>query len=494
MNEPLQNGTPRIPHKIRFVGFAPDVDPITPGALLDMTNLYPTAKGYRTYVGLARYTENMLPSACLGAFSCVIGADHVLAAGVSGQLYLLVGTTLTASGAATSPITGRWRFDIYGNDLIAVNGVDPAKVYNGTGTFVDLAGSPPIASIVQATGYSLFLIKVNSSDWISTLNDTIWAPSIATETVQGTLRRGSGNITAAHKVRGGGIALYKRKHISVGRFSGPPFYWDFGDGISDEVGAPGQEAVANIGGVHYFPGPDDFYSCDGVSINRIPNNLKEWFFDHLNQTLDYLICARWDQTKSLIFWHFPSIDADPPEALDAWICYNLRSGKWTADLTPPRIDMPVFGAIQTGQITYASLTETYPTYGDMDFLYGDLQSRTVDISGAFRHSDHALYLYNGQPGQASFTTHDFGDRESLYQVTRLKPHYEIYPADGATIQPLNQKHRPGQTPVPGPTKTLSSDGAFNVHNTALLQRYKHVGLSEFEVTGIDAAVEYAGES
>jgi hypothetical protein len=489
--EVLQNGIPQVQGKIRFADFAPDADSIIPGILLDMENLYPTAKGYRSYPALTRYSANTLPGECLSAFATVIGGSLILLAGTSDKLYYLSGTDLTDSGLTPTATTARWRFELYDGKVIATNGVDASYTYDGS-SFGNLAGSPPVASIVQATDSSLFLIKANSSDWISTLNSSLWTPSIATETVEGTIRKGSGDITAAHRLRGG-IAIYKQKSLVFGQFSGPPFYWDFGNGISDEIGTFGQEAVANLGDVHYFLGPDDFYSFDGYSLQRIPNQLKEWFFDRLNGQFAHLVSARWDQRRSLIFWHFPSVSANPETALDSWICFNLRTGKWSAHSSSVRIDCPIFTAVPTGQLTYALLTTTYPTYNDMDFMYGDLQSRTVDISAAFRTSDHALHLYNGTPGRSSFTTHDFGDRRSLYEVSGVRPHYEKFPEAGATLQPLNTRV-PGKEPVAGDECELSDDGSFDFLNTARLQRFKHVGRSEYEITGLDVLVEYAGDA
>src|SRR5689334_17703593 len=301
--ERFQEGVPQVQGMIRFQDFAPDADPVTPGILLDMENNVPTAKGYRAYPRLTQYSKTMLASACVGAYGTTIGGQLVVLAGTATKLYFLNNTVnFIDSGLIPTTTAGRWRFDEYAGVIIAVNGVNTPYTYNGT-VFGSLGGGPPISSIVQATKYSLFLILSNSSSWISSLNSTIWTPSIATATVTGTIASGSGNITAAHRLRGG-IAIYKKKSLTFGQFAGPPFYWDFGNGISDEIGTYGQECVANVGDAHYFPGPDDFYSFDGYSLQRLPNNLKEWFFDNLDQPHADLICSRWDQKRSLIFWHF----------------------------------------------------------------------------------------------------------------------------------------------------------------------------------------------
>ena len=63
---------------------------------------------------------------------------------------------------------------------------------------------------------------------------------------------------------------------------------------------------------------------------------------------------------------------------------------------------------------------------------------------------------------------------------------------GATCQPLNQ-NKAGLAPVNGTVKSISDDGWFNVRNTALMQRFKITGLSEFETTGLETQMDYAGD-
>lgn len=486
----LARGQPQIVDRAVFADFAPDIDPITPGILIDCSNAYPTVKGFRSYPSLVRYSTNNLPGTAFGVFSGAQGSADVLVAGVADQLYELVAKTFVSAGLSLGTITppARWRFDMYGTDLIAVNGLDPVQMKPISGSFATLGGGPPVASIAQATDFSLFLIEANSSRWWSSLSDTIWTPSIATQTVRGNLDSTNGNISAAHALRSG-IAIYKRKALHYGTFTGPPFYWDFVT-VSTQIGAPSQEAIANLGDVQYFLGPDDFYAFDAQSLKRIPNNLKEWFFANYDQTKDYLVSARWEQEKSLIFWHFASLQS-VGETIDLWICYNLRTGKWSKGAE--MVDVPVFSSIQTGNLTYADFTATYPTYADVEGLrYGDLRSRAIDLSGVIKSADHGLYLYNGAPAGGYVTSHDFGDRHNMYQVTRLRPQFSVYPQSGAILEVLSQ-YRPGDAPVAGPVVNLSSDGWFNFRNTSRLQRFKITALSEMEITGVEAMVDYAGE-
>src|SRR6185369_16121768 len=124
---------------------------------------------------------------------------------------------------------------------------------------------------------------------------------------------------------------YKDHALHFGVFEGPPFYWNFRI-VSHEIGTPCQESVANLGDIQYFLGPDDFYSFDGYNLQRVPNNMKEWFFATVDLYFNTTIMTRWDQRRNLVFWHFPSLNPPSgyaPGTVDTWISLNIRNGKWS---------------------------------------------------------------------------------------------------------------------------------------------------------------------
>lgn len=478
--------------------FAPDALETTSGAILGAGNIYPTLKGWRHYPSLVPIATGALPKKCLGAFTAVLpGGNVVVVAGTEDQLYLYSAGAWVSQALSPSTISGRWRFDQYGSLIIGVNGSNAPFSYNGSGAFGALAGSPPNAALVQASDYSLFLVEPNSAKWWSSLSATVWTPSIATQTVTDTLDETPGNIIGLHRLRGG-MTLYKNKSFAYSQFQGPPFYWDFNT-ISTTIGAPCHEAIANLGEIHYWPGNDDFYSFDAYSLNRVPNQLRNWFFDNLDSRHRNKIASRWDQKLGLIFWHFPSRQASPAGALDSWICLNTKNGKWGASRDssygPALIDMPFFNAIETGALTYDALTTTYPTYGAFSGLfYGDLASRSDEITGALPTSGRLLSLYNGVPAPAMIVTNDLGDYVNLFECSRVKPHFSIAPATkNATLTVLNQRE-PGTPPVVGLTKAMSNDGFFNFVNTARMQRFKIVINEDAEAVGFTADTVFAGDN
>src|SRR5262249_15913437 len=126
-----------------------------------------------------------LPSICFGAYTAyLLGTSLTVLATVNG-LY----TVPAAGGAVVPQVTGlantqnRWRFSTYGQDLIAVDGVDVPYYYRlANGNFQMLPGNPPIAALVTTTDYSVVLVPPNSQTLWSNLSDTApWVPDNATE-------------------------------------------------------------------------------------------------------------------------------------------------------------------------------------------------------------------------------------------------------------------------------------------------------------------------
>jgi hypothetical protein len=154
--------------------------------------------------------------------------------------------------------------------------------------------------------------------------------------------------------------------------------------------------------------------------------------------------------------------------------------------------MPVFSAIETDQLTYGQFTTTYPTYGDIPdgLTYGDNRSGRAGISGSIKKSDHKAHIHDGA-GAGFITTNDFGDYFNMYRVTRVRPQWAVRPSSGATLQPLSQSN-PGGALTAGVVTTMSSDGWFNMRNTARVQRFKIKVNSQSEIVGVEARIQYAG--
>lgn len=425
--------------RLELGDFSPDLDLVVQGfsrkqipqralALLsDSQWVYSTTGGFTNMPAL-QAQSSPLPSKVVGAYGAEVGGAFIVVEGTYNQLYLNIDGLLVNQNLTLANTQNPWYFTVYGNDLLATNGADPVQVSINGGHFAALAGSPPLFSIVEATPFSLFGVVPNSNQYYFTLNDTIWTPSIATSTGTAILGATSGIIRAAKQLRGG-IAMFKHNSLYYGQFAGPPLFWDF-TVVSTQVGTYGPHSVVAVDTTLYFVGPDDFWMFDGYSLQRMPNNLKKFFFNDLDSNFAGNIFATYDVPRSQIFFYYPSVNAFPLGSLDSYVSYSLRTGKWLRGSI--NIDTPLDGQLfASSPWTWGRFQDTYVSYSGIPALiYGAaLFSGNTNSQYAVVDSSHTLQAFNGTGTDVAFIqTGDLGDKMNMYRITRARPGFLQYPA------------------------------------------------------------------
>lgn len=110
----------------KLIGFAPDLDPSTPGIFQDCNNVFPTTTGFKGAPspingGLATLNKPALGSALL----LLLDGTARMFAGTQSNLYEDVSgawVDQSASGGYSLGTDGKWRFAAFGNASLAVNG------------------------------------------------------------------------------------------------------------------------------------------------------------------------------------------------------------------------------------------------------------------------------------------------------------------------------------------------------------------------------------
>jgi hypothetical protein len=469
--------------KIPLQDFEPDSDPTKKGIILDANWVWRSPAGWR---GLEVPTPSspVLPNGpALGGFMANFGTAGVLVfIANANQIYQW---TMLGPLALVSPtynnLNNSWVFDTYGNDIIAVNGTDPPQVFTQGSSiaFAPLAGNPPVSSIVAATDYGVFLITGNA--WLFSANDTLWTPGIENEVVGDVITATPGSITAAKGLRGG-IAMYKQTAVHYGLFTGPPNFWQINN-YSEVVGTPSAHSVIPYRDVHYFVGPDDFYTFDGWSVQPIPNNLRTWFF-HTN--LDRLYAANIrgaaNPSRNQLVWFYPSINANPRGSLDSAISLSTVTGLWAPSSV--KADLPLEG--------YEPLDGPSPLVGQMGLAYVD--------------SNHILQLLLEPTGEAPIpgrpisyiTSGDLGDKVNLYKITRVCPGFlnmpSTMPMSGLSTLQVWSQYVLGQAAglQQGPKSVFSVSGFFDLVTANRLQRLQITLLPRMTITDMDVEMAFAG--
>jgi hypothetical protein len=419
---------------IPMTGFAPDLDPATPGVLTDCTNLVPTLKGMAGAPTPLDAGAAALPSACRGAavLSLLNNARRVLA-GTQTGLYELTGATFTdrsKGGGYTGSTENRWRFAQFGNVSLACNQTE--RIQSSTaGAFADIATAPHARIIETAAGFVLafglndaYVGGDRPDAWAcSGLYDyATWTPAPTTQAQFGYLLDTPGEIRAAKRL-GKDVAVYKERSTYLGRYVGPPVVWAF-DLIAANAGAICQEAVIDTGTTHLFIGRDDFWLFDGSQPKAIGAPVKEWFFAHSDSTFRQNIRSYFDQYQNVAWWFYPANGASG--ALTDALVYNLNNGRWGH----VKLDVQAVLLYQQPDTTYddwppgaATSFDAIPDY-PLDSPVFDTSTAAMGVFG----TDNKIKTLTGPAALCSLTTGDLGDEDQFTTLTRVTPRFLRLPS------------------------------------------------------------------
>lgn len=476
---------------IPLVGYAPDVDPTTPGILTNCANLIPTLKGMAGAASPQSSTIPALAAACVGAAVLEkLDSTRRFFAGTTTALYEAGASSWTdrtrASGGAYALGTDvRWRFAQFGNVSLAAAKSDTLQS-STSGAFANVTGAPK-AAIVETVNQFVLLFDTNEATygdspdrwWCSALGDhTDWTPAIATQSATGRLLSSAGRIRAARRF-GESVIVYKDKTMFIGAYVGPPVIWSFQE-IPGTTGAPCQEAVVNVGTVedprHIFMGFDDFYSFDGSRPVPIGSPIKETVFGELNKSFSYAVWTLHDRINSLVYFYYPVGSSINP---DKCVVYNYRSNRWGRD------DRQVEAAIEftTLGITYDDLGTLYSTYNDFPNLSYDSSFWTAGFPvPAIFNISHRIQTLDGASTSSSLTTGDYGDENGRSLLQRVTPRFITAPAS-ATMTNYYRNKNSGDTLQTGSTVTLS-ENRFDTLQSAHWHRVKMDFTGDVELSGL----------
>ena len=442
--------------------FAPDLDPTTKGITLDMANAMPTLKGYQALnspvpVVTSALTETPLGST-IGFYSdnstqyWAGGKNHLWRR--FGSIWIQVDTLGAGSFGATA-----WDFAQFNDDLIAVGGgsVAPQVATGSISTFGTLGGSPPSgASLVLAVNSQVMMFKGNTWYVSAIGSDSSWNASTQTQAGNAPITDIPGNIVCAVPFYRNVVA-FKNQGIWFGSYVGGASIWSF-QFISTFNGTWGPNCAAALPDMVAFLGLDDFYYTTGYTPIRIPNNLKEWFFDTADPTQLAQTQARYDPYHSVVYWSFVSKVAPVAGQCDQYVCWNERAQKWGR-----------------GYLQVTSLP--------------DPNTQPGLIRGAYFDQNNILQSYTGFPGTMRIRTGWQGMPGKITQLMRVRGKYNIYP-NSETLQAYHVYYL-GQLSTKGPAGVRGADDWFYLRQT---DRYHQVEIDTVgsvvgPVTNLDNGAE-----
>lgn len=318
--------------------FLPDYpDYQNPGATLARNVIPGTREGiatYRPFPAFLAYTTSALTARCQGAwYGQESGGAARVFFGDAGKLYTLSGTTPNdVSKAATTyatPSDGGWRFETFGDLLVATNGVDtPQKfdltdVIDGSVKFVDLGGTPPQLPYLAVVGGFLVFAGGITVQWSSLENAESYTGNQADTQVMpsGGLIRGI--------VGGQNGILFQRNAIRRLVPGDPTAFIEF-QVIANQLGCDIPGSIAAYGDAIFFVHRSGFYRIDGTqSITPIGNDrVNRWFWSNVDMANLHRVSSAIDFVNEVYAISFPSTSASGGTPDTILFCQYTK-GRWS---------------------------------------------------------------------------------------------------------------------------------------------------------------------
>ena len=481
----------------KFLGYAPDLDPTTPGVVTDCDMLEPSIRGLKGAPSAVSTEYTALAGECRGsALVKKLDGTKRLLAGTQTRIYEATGgswvdrseTTVTAYAGSSE---SRWEFRQFGDVTIAQNGVDEPQ--ESTASAFATVSTIPIAKLIETA--SGFLVCANVVDasyafsdawWCSALYDyTDFTPSIATQSARARLFDTPGPINALRAL-GGDLVAFKDRSMYFGRYVGPDVIWSW-QLVPGNVGAYSQGSVVSDGTALYWWGGDDFYRFDGSRPQPIGSAVKKWFSRAVSQAYLYKMLGDYDRASGLIRWYYVPSGGT---AVTDCVVLNTKTGQWG------RADRTIEAVVE-----YVSSAITYDSAGVLSAITYDTTDWTQSFdspfwlasseSPAIFNSSHVLQTLTGVSSSSSLTSGDFGDDDRYSLLRRVRPRYSTAPTTASMTN--YYKTDAGDALTLGDTMD-ADDGKFDVLQSARWHRVKFDWTGAVEVSGMNADMQPEGEA
>ena len=434
-----------------FGDYCPDKAPHAHDGLIVCNNVFPIANGYAPLPSFVAAANGTLPGVCLGAasFRSSTKLSYTYAGTETGLYgYNNAGWRLLGSGYHASA-SAMWRFEQFGDRVLATNGADPVQTITIGGTAAKpLAGSPPKMEILTTVRDFVVGGIINGDaltiQWSGINNSEQWLPG-NNQSDYNTFAVGGG-VTG---ITGGeyGIVLQENR-VTRMTYVGGNLIFQF-DEIASNLGCVARRSVCRYESQIFFLSNRGFMQCDGSSVTPIGDEKVDRTFLALTNGKSFgRMTSAVDPIRKLAIWTVPTSVSGTSRT---WFIYNFILQKWSTATQPAAFllggysadytleDLNAFGSLET--LPY-SLDDEY-WRGGLNQLYviddtGTLGTMTGP-NGAVTFGFPALEL---TPGRSS-------------RIRRMRP--IINATSGLTIS-LSGGKRLGDAPVTTAHTALQASG------------------------------------
>lgn len=414
---------------IPYSRYRPDNAGLNSPYASDITNVLCSEEGYIPFPALEPFSTAVAAQP-LGGITVRLsdGSVHIFV-GTAAALYKLNTSTLawtvvtrTVGGAYAATVDERWRFKVFGLNVVAVNINDAPQVYtiNSSTNFAALGGSPPNASNIAVWGdhLALFNKDTRTVTWSDTDNITNWS----------TLNAGSQTFPDGGELQGSNDAtnpiIFQKGAIRFGTFvPGSLEVFTF-QKVRDQQGCAAPYSIASRGHFTFFADAGAFYQIqpDGVIIPIGKEKVDRTIFTELSGDSLAAIYGEVDPFHTRVY--FAIRVNSTGDTFDTLLTYDWGIGEWT------RIDtsMEILFPLAAGTIGY--------TLDGLDALYADLDAMPISLdSNVFKggspvmgalDANFKLGFFSGDNSEATLITQEMGATDgSVQRITELYPVVDV---------------------------------------------------------------------
>jgi hypothetical protein len=143
----------------QLIGFAPDLDPTTPGVLTDCDAIVPTTAGLSAANSAVNAGLPALASTPTSAYVAELldGSKRTFAATATAIYEAGSGAWTDRSCVGGYTGTNRTRFCVFGNNVLSANRTQAIGQAAPGGAFADISGAPTASILVSAAGFVMAL-------------------------------------------------------------------------------------------------------------------------------------------------------------------------------------------------------------------------------------------------------------------------------------------------------------------------------------------------
>ena len=478
-----------------LLGFLPDVDPATAGAMTDCSNVIPYANGMRgAPLPVAVGGIPALAAECRNAaVATKLDGTRRVMAGTSAKLYELSGgawSDVSRGGSYSLGSDDRWDFVQFGNATLASNKSTTIQRSNGSGAFADIATAPK-AKIIESAGGFVLAFDTNDGTygdspdrwWCCGINDeTTWTPSLTTQATTGRLVSAPGAITAA-KAFGDQVMVYKDRAIYLGRYVGTPSVWQF-DQIPGDVGCVGVDAVTDIGPAQIFVSRGDIFYFDGTRpVSIAEGSVRQWFYNNASQQYLYKTTLIHDKQANTVWMYYVSA-ASTTGTLDSALVYHLGRKQWGKASVAIECAMNYVSAGVTIDTMSGTIDGQLDIPFDSQYWLAGGRITTVFTTA------HQMSSMTGTTGASSMLLFDAGDDQQVTKLTRMRVGYQAEPTS-ATCTGFARMAR-GKSLGSGGSGSYSA-GKFDIRQSGRFHRVRVDAVGNWTAAEVDFDLTKAGQ-